>query len=1178
MASARLSVMFMCTVGILLLSQAVSGYDCEMESVGDGWCDEFNNKEECKWDGGDCCSLTCNGGPFTCGSNSFHCLDTSVSDDDCRFHNLPPEVVAGQDRKLVVGSGAQLDGSQSKDPEGIPLECKWDVVKRPENSVAVPIASEDSLPNGDGLLASFTPDVPGEWIVSLACVDGCTEIQDSIHLLVRQLVNPGAGGAGLPCDSLNLRPEANAGPDRVETGYLAGRIYVDGGRSQDEDLMRLQYEWNFVKLPTNSSLTDDNITNERNRIASFVPDVVGKYDIQLTVDDGCTKDTGVVRIEVVDYLYAGQVNKCDNNVPLRAGASADQHFDSTTAAANGVYLDVLNYHPDLLYRWHFVNVPSTSVLNEDSILGSTSPIARFTPDAEGTYIVALAVSDGCRVVEDLTRISVGSTVPAGCVQGQEPIANAGANARIVTQLDDTDSTTLVNLDGSKSMELNAVRSEGVFLTFKWSFDSLPANSFLKDNDIISRYTAHAQFVPDTYGWFYLTLEVSDECYTSHDIVQILVIADSNTKCDSHNAAPHIDASVLIFDGAALLTWDYVNDNHTFETKSLNQLRVMLDASNSFDIDTTTLAFSWSFVQVPASSNLTVSDISGHEKDLAHFVPDAYGTYRVKFAMSDGCSSVDDDLDLTLVMPEDTGGGIFEECEGQPAPTANAGVDQNMHTSHLGDATVFLYGIAQSYLTDDTITYEWTFKSLPEGSKLNTIHNVNAAMASFVPDVYGRYKLIFHVSDHCNAAIDEVHIDVTHKQEREKNCEDKNLSPAADAGRPFDYLANTDPLVQLNGANSTDPDTPSSLLSFVWTFISVPEGSSVSNSTLHGRYSVAGSFVPDVDGLYTLEFVVSDGCTASTATTSVSVEFEEVCGATPSTDAGIDITLAKESLGQEITLDASKTTDADTLPADLVYKWALGTIPPTSEITIDDITGIDTLHPTFFPDVIGDFELTLTVSDGCSSSDDSITVHVVEERDCTAGENNSPIVSVEREQAVEVIAGHGDVVTVSAENSHDPDGDLVFFSWSLFVGPAETKVTTETLVDSNKAVFSFTPDVAGDYGFLVKVSDGCNTAEDLVTLTVTVKAPEETTTTETNTATGGDDNGQTLSVRHNSGADVTKTHALGSGASNDGAADVDVSAYAIAVAALAAVALVVAVVYRRSSRPTATVQHQTEIPL
>lgn len=67
--------------------------ECEVlrpDWIGDGWCDSSNigsesyNSEACAYDGGDCCEVSCHnnlggGRRFQCGTNGYHCIDTSAA-------------------------------------------------------------------------------------------------------------------------------------------------------------------------------------------------------------------------------------------------------------------------------------------------------------------------------------------------------------------------------------------------------------------------------------------------------------------------------------------------------------------------------------------------------------------------------------------------------------------------------------------------------------------------------------------------------------------------------------------------------------------------------------------------------------------------------------------------------------------------------------------------------------------------------------------------------------------------------------------------------------------------------------------------------------------------------------------------------------------------------------------
>ncbi|CAN0196406.1 unnamed protein product, partial [Hapterophycus canaliculatus] len=56
--------------------------ECEgaIYSIGNGYCEYYNNNEECDWDGGDCCPCTCEDSSYySCGYYGYDCLNPAVS-------------------------------------------------------------------------------------------------------------------------------------------------------------------------------------------------------------------------------------------------------------------------------------------------------------------------------------------------------------------------------------------------------------------------------------------------------------------------------------------------------------------------------------------------------------------------------------------------------------------------------------------------------------------------------------------------------------------------------------------------------------------------------------------------------------------------------------------------------------------------------------------------------------------------------------------------------------------------------------------------------------------------------------------------------------------------------------------------------------------------------------------
>eukprot|EP00903_Cladosiphon_okamuranus_P014618 g13556.t1 len=77
------AVTVMCSASVLATS--TSTQECITDFFADGDCDQTNNRAECGYDSGDCCSCTCVDGEFDCGGNGFQCIDPAapcVNDDD----------------------------------------------------------------------------------------------------------------------------------------------------------------------------------------------------------------------------------------------------------------------------------------------------------------------------------------------------------------------------------------------------------------------------------------------------------------------------------------------------------------------------------------------------------------------------------------------------------------------------------------------------------------------------------------------------------------------------------------------------------------------------------------------------------------------------------------------------------------------------------------------------------------------------------------------------------------------------------------------------------------------------------------------------------------------------------------------------------------------------------------
>ncbi len=459
--------------------------------------------------------------------------------------------------------------------------------------------------------------------------------------------------------------------------------------------------------------------------------------------------------------------------------------------------------------------------------------------------------------------------------------------------------------------------------------------------------------------------------------------------------------------------------------------VTLDGSGSFDPEGLPITFQWSFVQVPADSGVTSGSLSSATIVRPQFTPDVKGVYRLELIVNDGAqnSSLDEVVITAAPLNE--------------APVAKAGKDRNVVTGRT-----FTLNGSESYDPDeDMITFFWQFVDTPEGSSVtdSSLSDGMSAKPDFTPDADGAYKLKLIVNDgKLDSKPDDIVIAAA----------TSDVPPNADAGPDQNIL--TGSTVQLDGSRSSDPDNGPEPLSYLWSFFAKPDGSSLTDDKITNRDTVNATFIPDADGPYVLKLTVNDGQFDSEDTVQI---FVTAANVPPNANAGTDTTI---NPGSAAVLDGSASSDADNGPRPLAYLWRFVSVPTGSRLTDGAISGADTVSPSFLPDVVGTFVLSLMIFDGEEAGFDNVAVTV---------KINSP---------PNPAPSSGGVCEINTDfplrgQVSDRDGDMIDYEWSegetlLFEGTAQTIYggTPVNLPEHSYQCLTF-----GEHRITLSADDGLN---------------------------------------------------------------------------------------------------------
>ncbi len=923
-------------------------------------------------------------------------------------HNYTPKANAGPDQQLDENTPGQLDGSASSDLDGTPLTFTWtdiDGLSLSATNVDKP-AFTAPMVNADK-----------QFRIKLVVSDGVnTSKPDTVIVTVKQVPLP---------------PVANAGADfQVDEG-AAGQL--DASASSDPD--GLAYSFSWVIEPADIVLDNDTVAKPNFTAPMVTADK--EYLAILTVTNSVPlsdKDTVIIKVinhNIKPVANAGTDVEKDEGVNVVLDGSASSDPDNAP-------------NPVLTYTW--------SSLNGISLTGSATVAPSFTTPfllKDSLLRFVLVVNDG-----DLNS-NPDTVIVKVKHKNLLPTANAGTDFS-------ADENTLVQLDGSGSVDLDGT------ITYKWTATGITITG---DNTVKPTFTA-PEVQADSVITFTLTV-TDNNLETNVDAVDVTIKQVNKMPVANAGTDQEVDENVLVtLDGslsydpdlydvitykwvapAGITLDDVTAQKPTFTSQVITEDYIdyifkLVVNDGKIDSDTDKVVVRIIHFNIPPVANAGTDfsideNVNGNLDGSGSYDPEGKPlTYNwiapVGFVISDtkianpsfDPPQVEADTEFIVVLKvndgvrtsaPDTVKIIVKQVN--KAPVANAGPDQSVDENVL----VQLNGTA-SYDMDalDVITYLWT--SL-DGAVLDDNTSVTPTFTTpwLMKDSTFRFNLVVN-DGKVNSEPDLVSVKVNHA----------NLQPTADAGAD-NIVMNEGVVLPLNGSASSDPE--GNPLTFLWS--SVPAGLVIANPDLAVTSFNAPEVEQDTD--YKIVLTVDDGQSKlNTDTDTILVKVVQVNKA-PVAIAGADITIREQKL---VVLNGIASYDPDKLDV-ITYQWNA-----PAGITLTDPT---TPIPSFTsPHVTVDTDLSfeLVVTDkSMAVGNDVVIVKVTP--------NRNPVANAGPTQNVRI----KDKVTLHGENSSDPDGDVITYSWT---GPVEITLVNPT--SANPTFVAPESDVDKTYTFTLEVKD------------------------------------------------------------------------------------------------------------
>jgi len=842
-------------------------------------------------------------------------------------------------------------------------------------------------------------------------------------------------------------PVANAGSPQTIT-LPTNSITLNGTASTAPSGTISSYSWTKISGPSSGTIsTPSGATTTVNNLTE------GTYQFQLTITDNNGKTASAAVSIVVKPAPLPPVANAGNPQTITLPANSVTLNGSASTAPSGTISS---------YQWTKSSGPSSG-----TITSNTSAVTTVSGLTEGVYVFQLKVTDNNGAT---STASVSITVNAA---PKPPVAAAGNDQTIQLPVNS------VSLDGSKS-----TAPSGSISTYLWTKVSGPSGE-----TITNKNNAATTVTGLTEGTYEFKLTVTDNLsQSSSDIVIITVkpappppVADAGS--DATIQLPvnsfSLDGSKSTAPGGSITDYEWIKssgpsggtiaDPHSSNTTASNmvvgvyvfQLKV---TDNNGNTSFATVSVTVKAAPLPPVANagadktITLPDNSITLDGTASTAPSgtitsytwakssgpATGSIVNPSASTTKVNGLEQGVyKFTLTVTDNNGGSSSGEVTVtvKPAvlpPVANAGTSISIT---LPVDNITLDGTASTAPSGTIVSYAWKKISGPASAIIN---NTSSAVTDVTALVAGEYNFELTVTDNNGKSATAV---VT------VNVNPEILQPVANAGNngSITLPQNT---VTLDGTASTA--AAGFITKYLWTKVSGPTAGTISDPSA----SVTSASGLE-EGVYEFELKITD----NNNNTAVSIVTVTVLPqpVLPIANAGASqsVTLPQNS----VTLDGSASSaPSGTITA---YTWTKVSGPADGIIeNVDNaVTQVNGLTEGIY-----EFELKVTDNNGAVATG-SVTVTV----------NAAPLPPVANAGSDQTISLPVNTITLDANASTAPAGNIVSYEWAKISGPAEGNIT-----DAGAATTEVTGLAEGVYVFEVTITDN-NGAIAKSTVTINVNA-------------------------------------------------------------------------------------------